>query len=68
MESLDDELENVNKALEAAKKKQQKLMRRRANIQEPPPTWSKTATDQGKVLIELEPNDKQYWAVSDQLR
>lgn len=64
MADCDDELADVTKQLEHAQEKQKKLLQKRMAMQDVPDTWS-TATE---TLVELLPDDEQYWTVSDKLR
>jgi hypothetical protein len=68
---VDDELGDITQVLEKAKKRQQELLQRRMGINDVnlPDTWSDEPPDGGgSVLVELEPDDVQYWDVSDQLQ
>ena len=64
MQKIDSELDDLGAQVEAAKEKQASLIRRRAELQETPDTW--TASDQ--ILVEVDPTDDQYWQVSDRLQ
>jgi hypothetical protein len=67
MQNVDSELDNVNKIIADAQKKAAELMARRAVMQEIPHTWDPRVPDDQNI-IELQPNDEQYWVVSDRLR
>ncbi len=64
MQEIDDEIVDIDDKVEAAKRRQASLMQRRAALIEKPDTWSASA----EILVEVLPNDPQYWAVCKRLR
>ena len=64
MKNIDDELVDLDAQVEQAKRKKEALILQRSRLQEKPETWS----DSDKILVEVAPEDGQYWAVSDRLR
>lgn len=64
MQEIDDEILDINGKVEAAKRRQATLMQKRAALIEKPDTWS--ASDE--ILVEVLPNDPQYWEVCNRLR
>jgi ABC-type branched-subunit amino acid transport system substrate-binding protein len=64
IDNIDEQLANINDQVEDAKKRQNMLLLKREELQETPNTWS-TSTD---ILIEVFPEDDQYWSVAKKLR
>ena len=62
LQNVDNELEDLAQQKALLDKREKALMDKRAQLQTFPPTWS---TDEpGRILIELQPNDEQYWSVT----
>lgn len=61
---IDSELNDLSAQVEAAKEKQASLIRKRAELQGTPDTW----TDSDQTLVEVSPTDDQYWQVADRLQ
>ncbi|KAI2497146.1 hypothetical protein MHU86_17349 [Fragilaria crotonensis] len=64
MQKIDDEIIDIDDKVEAAKRRQASLMQKRAALIERPETWSGS----NEVLVEVLPDDTQYWAVCNRLR
>jgi hypothetical protein len=64
MQEIDDEIFDIDDKVEAAKRRQASLMQKRAALIEKPDTWSASK----EILVEVLPNDPQYWAVCKRLR
>ncbi|KAI2510261.1 hypothetical protein MHU86_4139 [Fragilaria crotonensis] len=64
IDNIDEQLARINEQVEDAKKRQNFLLLKREELQETPDTWS-TSTD---ILIEVLPEDEQYWSVAKKLR
>jgi hypothetical protein len=64
MQEIDDEIVDIDDKVEAAKRRQASLMQKRAALIEKPDTWSASA----EILVEVLPNDPQYWEVYNRLR
>ena len=64
IDNIDEQLANINVQVEDAKKRQHDLLLKREELQEFPKTWS-TSND---ILIEVLPEDDQYWTVNAKLR
>ena len=64
MKEIDTDLHDIDEMVEAAKKRQAELIERRAALQDAPKTWSNDI----RTLVEVPPDDKQYWAVLDRMR
>jgi 2',3'-cyclic-nucleotide 2'-phosphodiesterase (5'-nucleotidase family) len=72
LQKTDDELSEVTKQVERAQAKQKELLRKRALMQQLPPTWNIDLTSpkggaDASFLVKLEATDAQYWDVHDQL-
>ena len=64
MNNIDDELVGLDKTVEDAKAKQQLLIMKRFALQGTPTTWS----DAKETLVEVPPDNEQYWQVCDKLK
>ncbi|KAI2502805.1 hypothetical protein MHU86_11629 [Fragilaria crotonensis] len=64
MHDIDDELLDIDDKVEAAKRRQATLMQKRAALIEKPDTWSAS----NDILVEVAPDDPQYWAVCNRLQ
>mmetsp|Transcript_18867 Transcript_18867/g.54625 ORF Transcript_18867/g.54625 Transcript_18867/m.54625 type:complete len:756 (-) Transcript_18867:811-3078(-) len=64
MKGIDSELADLDDQVKEAKRKQADLIQQRVGLQETPPTW----TDSDETLVELFPDEDEFWAVSKQLR
>ncbi|KAI2489089.1 hypothetical protein MHU86_25503 [Fragilaria crotonensis] len=62
--NIDAQLADIGKQVEDIKDREKKLILEREKLQETPDTWS----DSTDILIEVRPEDDQYWIVSGQLR
>mmetsp|Transcript_48702 Transcript_48702/g.72299 ORF Transcript_48702/g.72299 Transcript_48702/m.72299 type:complete len:894 (-) Transcript_48702:279-2960(-) len=65
MKDIDNELEDLDKQVEAAQRRKSSLLKKRADLQDVPNTWS---TDTNETLVNVSPHDEQYWLVNDKLR
>jgi ABC-type branched-subunit amino acid transport system substrate-binding protein len=63
MNNIDDELAGLNQQVENAKKRQASLILKREELQDYPDTWSEAK----ETLVELTPQDEQYWFVQNKL-
>jgi hypothetical protein len=64
MKEIDDEIVDIDDKVEAAKERQASLMQKRAALIEKPDTWSASP----EILVEVMPNDPQYWEVCNRLQ
>jgi hypothetical protein len=64
LKKIDEDLGNVNKQVENAKRRQASLILQRAELQGMPETWSDTVD----TIVEVPPEDEQYWTVLDRMR
>ncbi|KAI2502804.1 hypothetical protein MHU86_11628 [Fragilaria crotonensis] len=64
MQEIDDEILDIDDKVEAAKRRQATLMQKRAALIEKPDTWSAS----NEILVEVLPNDPQYWEVCTRLQ
>ena len=64
LNSIDDDLDNLNKVVDDAKKKQQSLIMKRAALQGTPSTW----TESSDILVPVTPEDEEYWSVLESMR
>uniref|UniRef100_A0A7S2I1X7 Poly [ADP-ribose] polymerase n=1 Tax=Helicotheca tamesis TaxID=374047 RepID=A0A7S2I1X7_9STRA len=64
MKNIDSELLDLDKQVEDAKRRQASLILKRADLQEMPLTWS----DSDETLVEVTPEDDQYWSVQNKLK
>ena len=64
MKSIDDQLMNLDLQVQDAKEKQEALIRKRAQLQDWPTTWS----DSLDTLVDVLPTEDQYWDVHDRLK
>lgn len=61
---IDADLVHVDRQVEAARRRQAALIEERAKNQEVPKTWSNDL----HTLVEVQPEDDQYWDVLDRMR
>jgi hypothetical protein len=64
MNNIDNQLLDINKQVEAAKRKQALLILKRAELQDKPETWT-VSPDQ---LVAVLPEDDEYWTINDRLK
>ena len=65
IQNIDDDLVDIDKQVEAAKQKKDRLIMARMTLKDNvPETW----TDSTEVLVEVEPHDAQYWNVTERLQ
>ena len=64
MQEIDDEIVDIDDKVEAAKRRQASLMQKRAALIAKPDTWSASK----ETLVEVFPNDPQYWEVCNRLQ
>ena len=63
-QQIDNDLVDVQKIVEEAKKREATLIKQRFELQAKPDTWSTT----NDILVEVPATDEQYWDVVDRLR
>jgi ABC-type branched-subunit amino acid transport system substrate-binding protein len=63
MNNIDDELAGLNLQAENTKKRQAALISQREELQDYPETWSEA----NETLVEVTPQDEQYWFVQNKL-
>jgi len=61
---IDSELDDIDTQLEKAKKRQELLVLRRAELKSKPSRW----TDSTDILIEVLPTEAEYWDVNERLK
>lgn len=61
---IDGELLDIDKQVGDAKRRQESLILRRAQLQGLPDTWS----DTDEILVSVNPDDEQYWTVLQRMR
>jgi hypothetical protein len=64
MKNIDNELLDIDKQVEEAKRKQASLILKRSELQEKPDTWS-DSTDR---LVAVPPEDGEYWTIDARLK
>lgn len=64
MKVIDDELLGIDDQVERAKLRKDSLILKRSALQDKPDHWCVS----DKTLVEVEPNDDQYWDVTDRLQ
>jgi len=64
LNSIDDDLDNLNKVVDDAKARQQSLIMKRAALQGTPSTW----TESSDILVPVTPEDEEYWSVLESMR
>lgn len=62
--NIDDQLDDLNEEIEAAKRRKENLISERFRLQQKPETWTET----DKTLVELLPNESEYWDIFEKLR
>ena len=64
MKRIDGDLHDIDRQVEDAKRRQASLILQRAELQGMPDTWTETVN----TIVEVTPEDKQYWTVLDRMR
>ncbi len=64
IDNIDEQLANIDDQVDDAKKRQNILLRKREELQDTPDTWSASSD----ILVEVLPEDDQYWNVARELR
>ena len=64
LNSIDDDLDNLNKVVDDAKERQQALIMKRAALQGTPSTW----TESSNILVPVTSEDEEYWSVLESMR
>lgn len=64
MKKIDGELDDIGQQVENAKRRQNSLILQRAQLQGMPDYWTETSD----TIVEVSPNDEQYWEVLDLLQ
>ena len=64
MKKIDSELDDINQAVDKAKKRQELLIMERAALQKTP----LTSSDSPDILVPVTPEDDEYWSVIEKMR
>ncbi len=64
MKRIDGDLNDIDRQVEDAKRRQASLILQRAELQGMPDTW----TEALDTIVDVAPEDKQYWTVLDRMR